>query len=110
MASMTSAPGAADGGGRRGSGQRGGRRPQRRGAASSPAGEALDVGVAGGGDHHGVAAGEDRDGVDERARGRLVEQIGEDDDQRALAAADRAERELVVAVALGGLEVEESRG
>ena len=44
---------------------------------------------------------------DERARGGLLEQVAEDDDERALGALGAAEGELVVAVERARLEVEE---
>ena len=53
---------------------------------------------------------EHRHGLDQRARGGLLEQVGEDDDQRALGAFGAAEGELVVAVERPGLEVEERAG
>ena len=54
-----------------------------------------------------MAAGEHRHGVDERPRRGLLEQVAEDDDQRALGALDGLEGELVVRVDGARLEVEQ---
>ena len=50
---------------------------------------------------------EHRHRVDQRPRGRLLEQVAEDHDQAALGALDGLERELVVGVDGARLEVEE---
>ena len=67
----------------------------------------VEVGVAHRGDEHDVAAREHRHRVDERPRRRLLEQVAEDDDQRALGALDGLEGELVVGVDGARLEVEQ---
>ena len=61
----------------------------------------LERGVRRAADHHGVAAGEHGHRAHERARRRLLEQVAQDDHERALGALGAPERELVVAVARG---------
>ena len=54
-----------------------------------------------------MAPAEDGHGADERAGGGLLQQVAEDDHERALGALGAAERELVVAVDRPRLEVEQ---
>ncbi len=69
--------------------------------------EPFERGVRRAGDEHRVLAGEHRNGADERPGGGLLEQVGEDDHERALLALGAPEGLLVVAVDRGRLEVEE---
>ena len=89
-------------------GRRRRRSPARRRSRSAPAlGERLQHRVRRAGDDDGVSSREHRDGADERPRGGLLEQVAEDDDERALAALGAPERELEVRVRGGRLEVVE---
>ena len=58
----------------------------------------VEVGVADRRHRHRVAAAEDGTAVDQGPRGHLLEEIGEDDDERPLRRLDPLERADVVAV------------
>ncbi len=81
--------------------------PRSSGSAAVACGERGQRRVGRARDDDRVAAREDRDGRDQRARGGLLEQVAEDDDERALGALGAAEGELVVAVERARLEVEQ---
>ena len=68
---------------------------------------AVEVGVAHAGDGDRVAAREHRHRVDQRPSGGLLQQVAEDQHQRALGALDAAEGELVVGLLGARLEVEQ---
>ena len=65
------------------------------------------VGIGDRRDDDRVPAGEHRHRREQRTRGRLVDEVGEHDDEPALAAADRSEREVVVAVDEPRFDVED---
>jgi hypothetical protein len=65
--------------------------------------ERVERGVGGAGDDDRVTAGQHRDGLDERAGGGLLEQVAEDEHERALGALDAPERRLVVGLDRPGL-------
>ena len=71
------------------------------------AGQRFERRVRRAGDDDRVAAGEHGHGAGERARRGLLEQVAEDDDERALVALGAAEGELVVALDRARLEVVE---
>ena len=58
----------------------------------------VEVGIGGSGHRHRVPAGQHRERLHERPGRRLLQQIREHEDERALDAADVGERELVVAL------------
>jgi len=69
----------------------------------------VEVGVGGSGHCDGVPARQHRERLHERPRRRLLQQIGEDEHEGALDAADLGKGELVVALDRHGLEVEQRR-
>ena len=69
----------------------------------------VEVGVGGSGHRDRVPARQHRERLHERLRRRLLQQIGQDEHEGALDAADLREGELVVALDRHGLEVEQRR-
>ena len=69
--------------------------------------ERLELRVGRAGDHDGVAAREHGHRLDQRARGGLLQEVAEDEHERALGALHAPERELVVGVDGPRLQVEQ---